>query len=110
MPCMDYDARPGQMKSNVTNYKEEIERLKARNDQLAQMLCVVLSKWETDALVVGAVLPDDVLNWWTDHKEKDAARRAEEKNTLRANILRLVADSKMDILDVKSVMEDLLNE
>lgn len=65
MPCLDPDG---------PSY--EISELHEKLNTTTRLLCAVLETMERR----GVAIPSGALEWWEDHKRKDAKRRAEEED------------------------------
>jgi hypothetical protein len=70
MPCYDHRDSPSYIEENtVKPLREEVEKLRKRNDYLASLLC------ETgQAFRKGKAPSAKVLEWWEEHEEFDRKR------------------------------------
>lgn len=82
MPCRYYG--PG----------EEEAIIRAECDKVTRLLCTTMTEIQNEGALhrPGLCLPQEVLDWWEDHKAKDAKRKAAEAAALKKEMEALVAD------------------
>lgn len=88
MPCRSYSE------------EEERETLQRDADRLAQLLCSTLAHLEDFVFHQGCgqvlqALPQDVREWWAEHKRRDDERKAQEARDAEADRARESAKAKL---------------
>lgn len=99
MPCRSDDAQPDY-------YQGEYQRLEKRNQSLTKMLCEACKCIESGNVGRGAVLSEDLIIWWGEHKEKDRKRLQKEKKAKelaakKAKILSRLTEEEKKIVGLK---------
>ena len=92
MPCYDNYGLP-----SICDHSD----LKRRNDELAQILCLV-GRW-ADLTGRGGDMPPQFVKWWRAHKEVDRKRLVREQKEREKNRLAQKARAKLTIAERKAL-------
>jgi hypothetical protein len=91
MPCFD--------QSSETEKYAELKKRWTHNSDVADLLCKTMKIVEKSFPRVAGSLPMDVIEWWTEHKKRDARRHAAEEEQKDIELRRRKALEKLTPAD-----------